>query len=82
VKVTKTPVKVEAKSVKKSALVRPVKTNLTRADYLADFKVRWEIHQFETQELGRDLAKLYQAAMKITLDSVNYVKESYNSAFN
>tara|TARA_B100000131_G_scaffold170540_1_gene164748 strand:- start:1169 stop:1543 length:375 start_codon:yes stop_codon:yes gene_type:complete len=82
VKVTKTPVKVEAKSVKKPALVRPVKTNLTRADYLADFKVRWEIHQFETQELGRDLAKLYQVAIKFTLDSVNYVKESYNSAFN
>jgi len=78
----KIEVKVEAPSVKKPSLVRPVKTNLTREDYISDFKVRWEIHQFETQELGKDLAKLYQAVMKITLNSVNYVKESYNSAFN
>ena len=96
VKVTETADKIEVKlpegtNLKKRPMnsataskdkVRPVKTNLTRADYLADFKVRWEIHQFETQELGRDLAKVYQVAIKFTLDSVNYVKESYNSAFN
>ena len=40
-KVTETPVK-----------LRPEKPNLSWNDYVADAKVRWEIHQWETKNYG------------------------------
>ena len=74
--------KVETKSVKNVQRRRPVKTHLTAQDYVTDFKVRWEIHQFEIQELNTDLVAIYQSASKIAVDVVNYIKTSYNTAFN
>ena len=74
--------KVEAPVVKNVQRRRPVKTHLTTQDYVTDFKVRWEIHQFEIQELNTDLVALYQIASKFAADSVNYIKTSYNTAFN
>ena len=67
--------KVEVKKVDTPVKVRPSQPNLKVADYISDFKVRWQIHQFETQELWTDLVKGYNL-------TAGYVKDSYNKAFN
>ena len=72
-KVTETPT---------AARVRPEKPNLTMADYTADIKVRWQIHVWETQELWADLKKGYQFAQPIVVKAIDYVKDSYDRAFN
>ena len=48
VKVTETPVK-----------VKPEVSLISRDQYLQDVKNRWQIHQFETQQLWEDLVKGY-----------------------
>ena len=68
-------VKVEVKKVDTPVKVRPSQPNLKVADYISDFKVRWQIHQFETQQLWEDLVKGYNL-------TAGYVKDSYNKAFN
>ena len=72
-KVTETPT---------AARVRPEKPNLTMADYTADIKVRWEIHVWETQELWADLKKGYQFAQPYVVKTIDYLKDSYDRAFN
>ena len=67
--------KSEVKKVDTPVKVRPSQPNLKVEDYLSDFKVRWQIHQFETQELWTDLVKGYNL-------TATYVKDSYNRAFN
>ena len=67
--------KVEVKKVDTPVKVRPSQPNLKVADYISDFKVRWQIHQFETQQLWEDLVKGYNL-------TATYVKDSYNRAFN
>ena len=67
--------KSEVKKVDTPVKVRPSQPNLKVADYLSDFKVRWQIHQFETQQLWEDLVKGYNL-------TAGYVKDSYNKAFN
>ena len=67
--------KVEVKKVDTPVKVRPSQPNLKVADYISDFKVRWQIHQFETQQLWEDLVKGYNL-------TATYVKDSYNKAFN
>ena len=67
--------KVEVKKVDTPVKVRPSQPNLKVADYISDIKVRWQIHQFETQELWSDLVKGYNL-------TATYVKDSYNRAFN
>ena len=63
------------------AKVRPEKPNLSFEDYKADAQVRWQIHQYETQELWNDLVKGYNFAKPIVVKSIDYVKDSYNRAF-
>ena len=72
-KVTETPT---------AARVRPEKPNLTMADYTADIKVRWQIHVWETQELWADCKKGYQFAQPIVVKAIDYVKDSYDRAYN
>ena len=72
-KVTETPT---------AARVRPEKPNLTMADYTADIKVRWEIHVWETQELWADMKKGYQFAQPFVVKTIDYLKDSYDRAFN
>ena len=36
----------------------------------------------EIQELNTDLVAMYQSASRIAVDVVNYIKTSYNTAFN
>ena len=67
--------KSEVKKVDTPVKVRPSQPNLKWEDYLSDFKVRWQIHQFETQQLWADLVKGYNF-------TAGYVKDSYNKAFN
>ena len=76
-KYTPTTVKVKVTETPKSA-TRPEKPNLTWEDYSGDFKVRWEIHQFETQELWKDLVKVYQFSAPYVVKAVDYSVESYN----
>ena len=72
-KVTETPTPV------KSA---PPQPNLKWEDYREDIKIRWDIHQYETQELWSDMVKLYHSAKPIVIKTVDYVKDSYDRAFN
>ena len=67
--------KSEVKKVDTPVKVRPSQPNLKVADYISDFKVRWQIHQFETQQLWTDLVKGYNL-------TTTYVKDSYKRAFN
>ena len=72
-KVTETPTPV------KSA---PPQPNLKWEDYREDIKIRWEIHQYETQELWSDIVKLYHSAKPTVIKTVEHVKDSYDRAFN
>ena len=76
-KYTQIPEKVKVTETPKSA-TRPEKPILTWEDYSGDFKVRWEIHQFETQELWKDLVKVYQFSAPYVVKAVDYSVESYN----
>tara|TARA_B100000427_G_scaffold175739_1_gene146160 strand:+ start:146 stop:571 length:426 start_codon:yes stop_codon:yes gene_type:complete len=73
--------KVEAKG-EQPVKVRPNSPKLSRADYLEDVKIRWAIHEYEIQELGKDLVKGYQLVVENSSTVVNYIKTSYNRAFN
>ena len=72
-KVTETPTPVKT---------APPKPNLKWEDYRDDIKIRWEIHQYETQELWSDMVKFYQSAKPVVIKTVDYVKDSYDRAFN
>ena len=74
--------KVEVAKVDTPVKVRPSQPNLKVADQLSDFKVRWQIHQFETQQLWDDIVKGYNFTVPYVQKSVTYVKDSYNRAFN
>ena len=76
------PVEIKKVTETKATKVRPANPTLTIADYTADIKVRWEIHQWETQELWNDIVKGYNNAKPVVVQSVNYVKDSYDRAFN
>ena len=62
--------------------VRPAKPNLNWEDYRDDVKVRWEIHQFETQELWNDLVKGYNLAKPFAIKAYDFSKERYNKFAN
>ena len=64
------------------AKTAPPKPNLKWEDYRDDIKIRWEIHQYETQELWSDMIKVYHSAKPIVIKTVDYVKDSYDRAFN
>ena len=83
-KVTKYTKPVEIKKVTEETPVKsaPKQPNLSMKDYMDDFKVRWEIHQFETQELWSDMKKGYAFAQPFVVKSIDYIKDSYDRAFN
>ena len=74
--------KAEVAKVDTPVKVRPSQPNLKVEDYLSDFKVRWQIHQFETQQLWEDVVRGYNFTVPYEQKSVTYVKDSYNRAFN
>jgi len=71
VKVTETPVK-----------VKPEVSLISRDQYLQDVKNRWQIHQFETQQLWEDLVKGYNYVLPYVTKSIDYVTSAYNKQFN
>ena len=72
-KVTETPTPVKT---------APPKPNLKWEDYRDDIKIRWEIHQWETKELWADSVKLYQSVKPVAIKTIDYLKDSYDRAFN
>ena len=58
---------------------RPEKPNLSLEDYKADFKVRWQIHTYEVNELGSDIKKGYDYVLPIVKKVVNYSTETYKN---
>ena len=79
VKVVETPVKVkpEVAPVK----VKPEVKLISRDLYLQDVKNRWQIHQFETQQLWEDLVKGYNFVAPYVTKSIEYVTSAYNKEF-
>ena len=74
-KVTVTTFK-SGKAVKKvTTLKRPSTARLISADrYLKDIQTRWAIHQYEIQELGRDLRKGFEFVKPYHAQAVKTVK--------
>ena len=70
VKVTETPVK-----------VKPEVNLISRDLYLQDVKNRWQIHQFETQQLWEDLVKGYNFVSPYVTKSLEYITSVYNKEF-
>ena len=82
--VTKYTQPIEIKKVTEETPVKsaPKQPNLSMKDYMDDFKVRWEIHQFETQELWNDLVKGYNLAKPFAIKAYDFSKERYNKFAN
>jgi len=70
VKVTETPVK-----------VKPEVSLISRDQYLQDVKNRWQIHQFETQQLWEDLVKGYNYVSPYVTKSIDYVTTAFDKQF-
>ena len=70
-------VKVEETAVK----VKPEVKLISRDLYLQDVKNRWEIHQFETQQLWQDLVKGYNFVSPYVTKSIEYVTSAYRKEF-
>ena len=81
-KVTTTVTKVQPKVIATPKMDKPSATLITRQQYVEDVKNRWNIHLFETQELWKDCVKGYNYLLPFAKKSVNYVRESYDRAFN
>ncbi len=61
---------------KKSEFTRPSTRNLiTFERYIKDIKTRWQIHQYEVQELGRDLKKGFDLVTPYHAELVKTVKQ-------
>jgi len=74
-KVTVTTFKGGKPVAKVTTLKRPSTRNLISSDrYLKDFQTRWAIHQYEIQELGRDLRKGFEFVKPYHAQAVKTVK--------
>ena len=59
----------------------PPQVIVTRHEYLADIKVRWEIHQFETKKLVEDVKDLVDFVKPFINHYVDFVRVSYQREF-
>ena len=74
-KVTVTTFKGGKQVAKVTTLKRPSTRNLISVDrYLKDIQTRWAIHQYEIQELGRDLRKGFEFVKPYHAQAVKTVK--------
>ena len=74
-KVTTTTFKGGKVVSKVTTLKRPSTARLISADrYLKDIQTRWAIHQYEIQELGRDLRKGFEFVKPYHAQAVKTVK--------
>ena len=76
-----TPIE-EVKVVETPVKVKPEVSLISRDQYLQDVKNRWQIHQFETQQLWEDLVKGYNYVSPYVTKSIDYVTSAYNKQFN
>ena len=75
-----TPIE-EVKVVETPVKVKPEVKLISRDLYLQDVKNRWQIHQFETQQLWQDLVKGYNFVSPYVTKSIEYVTSAYNKEF-
>ena len=75
-----TPIE-EVKVVETPVKVKPEVNLISRDLYLQDVKNRWQIHQFETQQLWEDLVKGYNYVSPYVTKSIEYVTSAYNKEF-
>ena len=75
-----TPIE-EVKVVETPVKVKPEVKLISRDLYLQDVKNRWEIHQFETQQLWEDLVKGYNFVSPYVTKSLEYITSVYNKEF-
>ena len=75
-----TPIE-EVKVVETPVKVKPEVKLISRDLYLQDVKNRWQIHQFETQQLWEDLVKGYNFVSPYVTKSIEYVTTAYNKEF-
>ena len=61
--------------------VKPEVKLISRDLYLQDVKNRWQIHQFETQQLWQDLVKGYNFVSPYVTKSIEYVTSTYKKEF-
>ena len=61
--------------------VKPEVNLISRDLYLQDVKNRWQIHQFETQQLWEDLVKGYNYVSPYVTKSIDYVTSAFNKQF-
>ena len=74
-KVTVTTFKGGKPVAKVTTLKRPSTRNLISVDrYVKDIQTRWAIHQFEIQELGKDLRKGFEFVKPYHAQAVKTVK--------
>jgi|TARA_Y100000015_G_scaffold29924_1_gene29278 hypothetical protein len=59
----------------------PPQVIVTRQEYLADIKVRWQIHQYETNKLVEDVKQLVDFVKPIINRYVDFVRVSYQREF-
>lgn len=59
----------------------PPQVIVTRQEYLADIKVRWQIHQFETKKLVEDVKDLVDFVKPLINRYVDFVRVSYQREF-
>ena len=78
----KRPMNVENKVTETPVKVKPEVNLISRDLYLQDVKNRWQIHQFETQQLWEDLVKGYNFVVPYVTKSIEYVTSAYNKQFN
>ena len=77
-KVTVTTFKGGKPVAKVTTLKRPSTRNLISVDrYVKDIQTRWAIHQYEIQELGKDLRKGFEFVKPYHAQLVNLVKWSH-----
>jgi len=55
---------------------------ISREQYIADAKARWSIHQYEIQELWKDLQVVGTWIVTHSKTAYEYSKKSYDRAFN
>ena len=77
----KRPMNVENKVTETPVKVKPEVNLISRDLYLQDVKNRWQIHQFETQQLWEDLVKGYNFVVPYVTKSIEYVTSAYNKQF-
>jgi len=75
-----TPIE-EVKVIETPVKVKPEVKLISRDLYLQDVKNRWQIHQFETQQLWQDLVKGYNYVFPYVTKSIEYVTSAYNKEF-